>query len=399
MTALTMMLTAAGLDALVDAQNGATEPIAVTEIGLTESAFILAPTLTALPGEFVRLESFAGQSVSETIIHMTALDTGDGVYDLRGIGLYLDDGTLFAAYGQASPIFRKVTIASFLLAFDVAFSADVGGAITFGDSTFLYPPASETVKGVAEIATQEEANAGIDDERIITAKKLKVILDIIRAAATALTDTVTALLNRTIGGSGLVTGGGDLTANRTLTVTAASAAEADAAALSNKALVPASLVNILASIAAKAASALTITGGGLVTGGGNLTVNRTLTVTAATGSDVASGASATVAVTPAALKAAMQSVKGGTAKFHLPDGWFFQLFDVFSPANSDDWFTLPWAYTGGACAMAWCTGDSGSDAGGDNGPRVADRSVTQIMISNDRDSGSTVRVCAVGYTG
>lgn len=37
--------------------------------------------------------------------------------------------------------------------------------------------ATETVKGVAEIATQSETNAGTDDERIVTPLKLKTLLD------------------------------------------------------------------------------------------------------------------------------------------------------------------------------------------------------------------------------
>lgn len=39
------------------------------------------------------------------------------------------------------------------------------------------PPASETVAGVAELATQAEADAGVDDERIITPLKLKGVVD------------------------------------------------------------------------------------------------------------------------------------------------------------------------------------------------------------------------------
>ena len=45
---------------------------------------------------------------------------------------------------------------------------------TFG---ITIPDASETVKGIAEIATQAEVNAGVDDLRFITPLKLKVFLD------------------------------------------------------------------------------------------------------------------------------------------------------------------------------------------------------------------------------
>lgn len=39
------------------------------------------------------------------------------------------------------------------------------------------PPASETVAGIAEIATQAETDAGTDDERIVTPLKLKTLVD------------------------------------------------------------------------------------------------------------------------------------------------------------------------------------------------------------------------------
>ena len=69
-----LIITTAGLDALVDAQDGDTDPIVVTEVGITETAFVNAPTLTNLPGELKRLDAVSGQSVSETVIHMTAQD-------------------------------------------------------------------------------------------------------------------------------------------------------------------------------------------------------------------------------------------------------------------------------------------------------------------------------------
>ena len=263
---LQLMVTAAGLDALVDAQNGDTDPIQVIEIGLTSTAFVMAPTLTALPGEFKRLDTIAGQSVSENIIHMTATDGSEDIYDLRGIGLFLADGTLFAVYGQADPLFRKVSIAAFLLAFDIAFVDAVDAAIEFGDSTFLFPPASETVKGVAELATQAEVDAGLDDSRIVTPAKLKVILEALAAAVNADIDGVsallTALLARTITGSGLITGGGNLTASRVLQVLAASAGDVATGTAADRAVTPAALSGL--------ARSLTTNGYGLVPGMGGL---------------------------------------------------------------------------------------------------------------------------------
>ena len=264
-----LIITNAGLDALVDAQNGDTDPIKVVEVGLTSSAIDPAPTIEALPGEFKRIASFAGQSVADNVIHMTGVDVTEDIYDLRGVGLYLEDGTLFATYGQETPIFSKVSIATFLFAFDVRFSGDVAGDVTFGDATFLYPPASETVKGVAELATQAETDAGEDDERIVTPLKLAArLLPILQAIATE--------------EAARIQGDGDL-------------GDALAQEIIDRGSEDAALQALI-----DALEAITITGGG------DLTANRVIAVPAATGADIASGTDGTKAATPAAIASVPQ---------------------------------------------------------------------------------------------
>ena len=148
---IALVLTTAGLDALVNAQAGNTENILIAQLGLSDKAFIASPTLDALPGEERRIATVSGQAVSENIIHMTAQDSSAETYDVRGLGLFLDDGTLFATYSQPDPIANKTSIATFLFSVDVAFGEADAGAIEFGDATFIYPPASETVKGLSLI--------------------------------------------------------------------------------------------------------------------------------------------------------------------------------------------------------------------------------------------------------
>ncbi|WP_311270842.1 hypothetical protein [Sphingobium sp. WCS2017Hpa-17] len=246
------MITTAGLDALVNAQGGSTEPIEVVSVGITQNAFTMAPTITALPGELKRIQAVSGQAVSETVIHMTAQDVSTDIYELRGLGLYLADGTLFAVYSQPTPLFRKVSISFFLLALDIGFSNGIAGAITFGDTTFLLPPASETVKGVAEIADATEAAAGTDDQRIISPRKLRQVLnalgELIAPGSPNFSVAFTAMLARTITGAGLASGGGNLTASRIITVLAASAADVAAGTATDKAITPAALSGLFKSI-------------------------------------------------------------------------------------------------------------------------------------------------------
>jgi hypothetical protein len=127
-------------------------------------------------------------------------------------------------------------------------------------------------------------------------------------------DVGAAPTTRTISGGGLVTGGGDLSANRTLTVAIASAAEALAGSDNTKALTAASLASILALIAAATPSTRTITGTGLATGGGSLAADRTIAVTAATAAEIAAGTRGDVAVTPAGL--------AGLPKSLTPNGYY-----------------------------------------------------------------------------
>jgi hypothetical protein len=296
MSALPILLTNEGWQRFTEAQLSDDIDLAISDIGFTSDAFVVAPTLTALPGEFKRLATLSGLVAGNDTVHLTVLDVETDTYDLRGFGLYLDDGTLFAVYGQPEPIVEKAIVSAVLLAFDIKFLPALVSEISFGNPTFLYPPATEIRKGVAELATQAEVDAGEDQEKIVTPKTLAGrLLSILGAIADR------ALAIRTIVGAGLATGGGDLTADRTITVLAASAEEADAGAIQDKALVPASLVNILATLASKAASARSIAGAGLATGGGDLTANRVITVAKASVAETIAGLLDDRAITPAAL--------------------------------------------------------------------------------------------------
>ena len=178
MPGLLMTITDAGLDALIDAEGGGSDDIVIAELGLTDQIFVMAPTLTALPGEFKRLDSISGEAVSDNIIHLTAYDVSAEIYDVTGFGLFLEDGTLFAAYSSdADPVLSKAELAYALFSQDISFDNSNAANITFGTAIFSYPPASKTIKGVAELADDDEADAGIDDLRIMTPKMVKRMID------------------------------------------------------------------------------------------------------------------------------------------------------------------------------------------------------------------------------
>lgn len=258
MTALAMMITNAGLDAIVAAESGGTDEIRITEIGLTATPFVAAPTLEALPGEFKRVDAVSGQAVSANVIHVTAYDPSADVYDVTGIGIYTSDGVLLAVYSAAADaVLSKAQLATGLIMFDIAFANNMAALIEFGNALFLNPPASETVKGVAEIANNEEADGGVDDTRIMSPKKVRRAIDAfsllvdnaLLGLQNSLNSAIAVLRGRTITGAGLVSGGGDLTANRVLTVLAATDAQVRAGISNATAITPAALGPMLKSLA------------------------------------------------------------------------------------------------------------------------------------------------------
>lgn len=340
MPALILQLTDAGL-AAIQGEEGS-DPAIIAELGLSSTPFTAAPTLNALPGEFKRLDAVSGTPVAPNMVHMTARDTSADVYDATGLGLFLADGTLLAAYSSTEPVLSKAQLAFALFAFDIAFEQDLAANIEFGNAVFLYPPATETIEGVARLATQAEVNAAVDGpddhETIVTPKTLRARLAAFFADVTA------------------------------------------------------SLAAMTASIAAIAGR--TITGGGLVTGGGNLSANRVLTVTAASGAETLARTRDDVAVTPAAL-ASLIAASGASGTIVLRVGDItVQAFTAAIGANVSTTVTLPEAFAN-ECTGAWVNGGEVDYGVQDNGPWVSGKTTTQLTIVNGL-SAMSVQLIAIG---
>lgn len=245
MSGIALALTDAGVAALAAALAPAGNPVVIAEIGLTATDFVPNPAMVALPGEFKRL-AVSGKSVSGTIVHMTAQDNGNAAWTMTGLGVYLADGTLFGVYDHTDPatggiLMAKAAPAAALFAFDITFDDGIAPLVTFGDASFLYPPATEAEAGVARIATQAIVDAGNDDTRFVTAKKLAARL---AGFFTAVNAVLNAFGNRVIDGTGLVTGGGTIGGGDIgLNVAAATGAERVAATRNDVALTPASFEN------------------------------------------------------------------------------------------------------------------------------------------------------------
>ncbi|KVD58849.1 phage tail protein [Burkholderia ubonensis] len=165
-----ILITDAGRAALVAPGNGGTSAHQVVEIGLANAPFVADKGLTKLPNELKRITTFGGANIAPDTIHATLKDDTADQYSLYGFGLYLENGVLLAAYGQATPIMEKSPAALLLLSTDLQFATIDATQLVFGDASFLNPPATTERQGVVELATQAEVNAGADDTRALTPK-------------------------------------------------------------------------------------------------------------------------------------------------------------------------------------------------------------------------------------
>ena len=397
----TLTLTTAGLDALVDAQSGATDAITIAEVGFSEDAVVVAPTLIALPGEFKRIGAISGTAISETVIHMTAQDASPDIYNLRSFALYLSDGTLFAAYSQADPIISKASVLNLQLAFDVAFQDGIAGDIEFGDATFLFPPATETVKGVAEIATQDEVDEGVDDERFVTPLKLATVLAELLGGFGSATETVEGVIEL------------------------ATQAEVDAGADDERAVTSLKLATrlapVIAAIAAEVANRIadvdaealdrqagdtaltnrTITGFGLVTGGGSLAANRVLSVAVASFAQIIAGTANNAAITPGGFGPIVRSFgANGYIALALADpanAFCIQWGLATAGANGSTSVSFPVTFAQTFAVVADGTSDTNTNRQ-DNYPAVQRNSITQIgfQLFNANDIADAVNYIAIG---
>lgn len=195
MPGLKLKITTAGRQALVNAKQTGTQAVTIAAVGLAGAAFQADAELKALPSEIKRLTTIGGAVTAKDTMHVSVRDESTAVYSCYGFGLYLADGTLFAAYGQPALLVEKSGAAAVLLAIDVVL-ADVDTAqITFGDTNFTDPAATVDVPGVVRLATDAHAIEGLDKERALSPANLIAVLNA-RLGDAAPTDFIKGLLSR-----------------------------------------------------------------------------------------------------------------------------------------------------------------------------------------------------------
>ncbi|WP_369969861.1 pyocin knob domain-containing protein [Stenotrophomonas rhizophila] len=165
-------ITPAGRAALVNAEHTGTAPVRISHVGLTPQHFDVSKVGTTVPAEAKRITTFAGKAVAADLLHLNVRDDSQDTYTLRGFGLYLEGGVLFAVYSQPTPIMEKAAAATMLLATDIRFVDIKATSITVDKIDFVNPPATTTQVGVARFSTDPEAVAGAAGDLMVSPRGL-----------------------------------------------------------------------------------------------------------------------------------------------------------------------------------------------------------------------------------
>lgn len=195
MAAFEITITDAGRAEIVNAENTGTGPVEITEIGIGTGQYTPNPSQTALVAEVKRISTISGLVLSPALIHVIGRDDSTDAYSVSEFGLYTESGTLFAVYSQGTPYADKVAGSSFLIAVDVAITTLDATNLTFGDTNFVNPPASESVQGIVELATVAEAQAGTDVIRAVTPEGAHAAFKQFGLGATTVANLTTPDLN------------------------------------------------------------------------------------------------------------------------------------------------------------------------------------------------------------
>lgn len=171
-----LVVTEAGRAALINAANTGSSAVTIAQIGVSATAVVPSVSAATLPGEIKRVSTIGGGATAEDTIHISLRDDSADAYSLRSFALYLNDGTLFAIYGQAGPIVTKTATSTAMIAIDVVLADISSAALVFGDTNFTDPNATTSTPGLLELATPAEAAAGSMPDRAISPATLAYAL-------------------------------------------------------------------------------------------------------------------------------------------------------------------------------------------------------------------------------
>ena len=170
----TFLITDVGLAAAIDANNRGLN-LHLTTLVVAGGRFTPDGTETALMGTELARVNFTSGRLSGSQLTLNA-QFASGAWTGYELGVLDSNGVLFAVESDGSGGDALLTKqANVNLAYDwtLLLSRVPSGSVTISPSiAFTLQKATETVEGIAELATQVETNTGTDDERIVTPLKL-----------------------------------------------------------------------------------------------------------------------------------------------------------------------------------------------------------------------------------
>lgn len=172
-----MLITSAGLAEIVNAEQSGTAPVVLSHVGFGTGQYTPTADMTALKSEFKRFDSVAGGAIGDNVIHLTIHDNSIDAYDVNEIGVFTENGTLFAVCSATKPFAQKAAASEIMLVVDITLTDIDPDSITVGDTNIVLNPATTETAGTVELATADEAKAGTDTKRAMTPATAKAARD------------------------------------------------------------------------------------------------------------------------------------------------------------------------------------------------------------------------------
>lgn len=196
-----VVITSAGLAALVNAENNGTLPVKITKFGLGTGNYTPSADQTALQSKFKEITALSGGDVGDNTIHVTMSDTSSDAYTVNEVGVYLEDGTLFAVSSQPTgAILQKAAGSQGLLSIDLVISGGTSGITVDGDTNFFNPPATTQVAGVVKLASLDEIKTGTNSSKAVTPSG---VFNFVKTYVTEAIEALKTLLRKEIAAAAL----------------------------------------------------------------------------------------------------------------------------------------------------------------------------------------------------
>lgn len=167
------IITSAGLQAMINAQATGTEKVKLSVMKFSSDVIEVTSATKDIGTVVCTCPATAGLNVGDGIIHVSGADGSQNVYDVHTVGVYTEDGILFAVNSSTEPLAQKVRLSSISIALDILITSVDPGVIDFGDASFANPPASTVTAGVVKIATESEILDGSDNSKCVSPYALK----------------------------------------------------------------------------------------------------------------------------------------------------------------------------------------------------------------------------------